>query len=183
MVERLKYYLINDEITFDKIFSNGLLFHSLISFKERDYSPLANYYSSRFDDTDREVSEFSEALKENHEYFKIFDEKIEPEEYLKSKIKDVDTSDLDSLVYLISYLYIHKKNYKKYEDVAIAIIDEKMKAKQNNYASPPPVPSSSSASPEAHSGLRAASHNHRPLRRGAASGIPLRGSNHGAHQG
>ncbi len=129
IVERLKYYLINDEINFDKIFSNGLLFHSLISFKERDYSPLANYYSSRFDDTDREVSEFSEALKESHEYFKIFDEKIEPEEYLKRKIKNVDISDLDSLIYLISYLYIHKKNYKKYEDVAIAIIDEKNESK------------------------------------------------------
>lgn len=129
IIERLKYYLNNQIISFKDIYSTGILYYAFSCFIEKSYDPIAMCYSSRFDDYNREINEFSDVLKKSSSYFKIFHEKLNVEKYLEKNIKNIDISDKNILVYLICYLYIHKLKYKEYEQVAIAIIEEKNESK------------------------------------------------------
>ena len=125
IIERIKYYLKNDLLKIEDLYSTGLLYSSLSCDKEKSYEPLVSRYSVRFNDFSREISDFDVELKKSNNYFKIFEEKIDIEDYLNKKIKNIDISDKTTLVYLISYLYIHNLEYNGYEMVAKKIIDEK----------------------------------------------------------
>lgn len=50
--------------------------------------------------------------------------KIDIDEYLANNIRNVDISDRDVLIKVVSYLYINKLEYNNYEKVAIAAMDE-----------------------------------------------------------
>jgi len=124
IIERIKYYIKNNLISFEDIYSTGLLYYAYSCFEEKKYDPLSTLYSTRFNDTDREISDFADALEKSSKYFDFLKEKINVEEYLKKNIKNIDISDKDVLIKVISYLYINKLEYNNYEKVAIAAIDE-----------------------------------------------------------
>lgn len=124
IIERIKYYIQNDLISFDEIYSTGLLYYAYSSFIEKKYEPLFTLYSTQFSDTEGEVSDFAEALKNSSEYFNILKESIIVDDYLKNNIENIDIHDRDVLIKVISYLYINKLKYYGYEKVAIAAVDE-----------------------------------------------------------
>ena len=124
IIERIKYYIKNNLISFEDIYSTGLLYYTYSCFKENKYAPLSTLYSTRFNDADGEISDFADALEKSSKYFDFLKEKIDVEGYLKNNIKNIDISDKDVLIKIISYLYINKLEYNNYEKVAIAAIDE-----------------------------------------------------------
>lgn len=124
IIERIKYYIKNNLISFDDIYSTGLLYYSYSCLIEKKYEPLLNLYSTRFNDADREISAFDESLENSVDYFNFLKEKINVEKYINENIKNVDINDKQVLIKIISYLYINKLQYKDYEKVAIAAIDE-----------------------------------------------------------
>lgn len=132
IIERIKYYINNDLISFDNIYSTGLLYYAYSCFIEKDYNPLSSLYSTRFSDTERDLSNFDEALKNNHKYFDILKENINVEKYLKDNIENIDIHDRDVLIKVISYLYINKLEYEDYEKVAIVALDEHDEEKAEN---------------------------------------------------
>lgn len=124
IIERIKYYIKNNLISFEDIYSTGLLYYAYSCFKENKYDPLSTLYSTRFNDADGEISDFADALEKSSKYFDFLKEKIDVEGYLKNNIKNIDISDKDVLIKIVSYLYINKLKYNNYEKVAIAAIDE-----------------------------------------------------------
>lgn len=124
IIERIKYYIKNNLISFENIYSTGLLYYAYSCFKENKYDPLSTLYSTRLNDSDREISDFYDALEKSFKFFDFLKEKIDVEEYLKNNIRNIDISDKDVLIKVISYLYINKLEYNNYEKVAIAAIDE-----------------------------------------------------------
>ena len=124
IIERIKYYIKHDLISFENIYSTGLLYYAYSCFKENKYDPLSTLYSTRFNDSDREISDFDDALEKSFKYFEFFKVKIDIDEYLANNIRNVDISDRDVLIKVVSYLYINKLEYNNYEKVAIAAMDE-----------------------------------------------------------
>ena len=124
IIERIKYYIRNDLISFENIYSTGLLYYAYSCFKENKYDPLSTLYSTRLNDSDREITDFYDALEKSFKFFDFLKEKINVEEYLNNNIRNIDISDKDVLIKVISYLYVNKLEYNNYEKVAIAAIDE-----------------------------------------------------------
>lgn len=124
IIERIKYYIKNNLISFENIYSTGLLYYAYSCFIEKKYDPLSTLYSTRFNDANREICDFDDALEKSSKYFTFLTEKIDVEEYLNNNIKNIDISDKDVLIKVISYLYINQLEYNNYEKVAIYAIDE-----------------------------------------------------------
>lgn len=124
IIERIKYYIKNNLISFNDIYSTGLLYYSYCCFNEKKYEPLFTLYSTRLNDAEGEISDFDEALEKSADYFKFLTEKIDVEKYMKKNIKNIDINDKQVLIKVISYLYINNLQYRGYEKVAIAAIDE-----------------------------------------------------------
>lgn len=124
IIERIKYYIKHKLISFENIYSTGLLYYAYSCFKGKKYDPLSTLYSTGFNDSDREISDFDNALEKSFKYFDFLKEKIDVEQYLKNNIKNVDTIDKKVLIKVISYLYINNLKYNNYEKVAIAAMDE-----------------------------------------------------------
>lgn len=107
IIERIKYYIKNNLISFENIYSTGLLYYAYSCFIEKKYDPLSTLYSTRFNDANREICDFDDALEKSSKYFTFLTEKIDVEEYLNNNIKNIDISDKDVLIKVISYLYIN----------------------------------------------------------------------------
>lgn len=125
IIERIKYYIQNNLISMSKLYSKELLMSAYISITEKDLTSIAQNYSSRFNDTDREVENFYTELVDSLEYFKIYKERIDIQEYINDNITNNEYKNEQNLIYIISYLYINKINYNNLEKIAISIIDKK----------------------------------------------------------
>lgn len=125
IIERLKYYKSNDIISVEDIYSSGLLYSIYVYFQYDDYSLIEDYYSSKGYLKEESIHDFKLKKDKTDSYFDIYNTEIDLECYLNniSSISEYDSK--DKLIYFISYLYIKKINYKNYEKIAIAIIDEK----------------------------------------------------------
>lgn len=125
IIERLKYYKSNDIISIEDIYSSGLLYSIYTYFQYDDHSLIEDYYSSKGYLKEESVCNFKLQNDESEGYFDIYDTEFDLEGYLNniSSISEYDNK--EKLIYFISYLYIKKINYKNYEKIAIAIIDEK----------------------------------------------------------
>lgn len=125
IIERLKYYKSNDIISIEDIYSSGLLYSIYVYFQYDDHSLIEDYYSSKGYLKEESIHNFKLQKDETEGYFDIYNTEFDLECYLDniSSISEYDNK--DKLIYFICHLYIKKINYKNYEKIAIAIIDEK----------------------------------------------------------
>lgn len=117
IIERVAYYINNDLINYDNIYSTGLLFHIYSCFVDNSYNPLRKYFANSHYDADGEISSISECFKDRSEYYDIIKNKIDVAKLIKEKIKGSELFDKDLIIKVICYLYIHKEKYKGYEKV------------------------------------------------------------------
>lgn len=124
IIERLKYYINNNLIDFDNIYSNRLLFSTYCLIIDKCNNDLENFFNNTFFDTDREVESLYEEFEKSKDYFNILSKKIDIDKYLKENIiEGYEYQNKTILIYLLSYLYIKKIKYKGYEKIVESLIN------------------------------------------------------------
>ena len=124
IIERVKYYINNNLIDFDNIYSNGLLFSTYSLIVDKCNNNLENFFNNTFFDTDREIESLYDELKTSKNYFDILSKKIDINKYLKENImEENEYQNKNVLIYLLGYLYIKKIKYKGYEKIVVNLIN------------------------------------------------------------